>query len=354
MLNGVMMFYLLIILIIFAVFRSLRWLEKMLSRKKWKGLIIIPLYLLSMVLLAIIVRLFFFEICEVPSGSMEDTILIEDHVIINKMAYGPRMPRHITDISWLHVLYYFAYGAERYQQKTEEIKHKKRKRISGYSHIHRNDIIIFESPTGSDNLLIKRCVAIPGDTVRIQEGILYINHTKVEPPDLYKMNYEIYFDSSTTFHEEARKIKNSLYLRSNILIGSLNKSELEAIEKIKGYGRHRLDVIPPDTTGTSLWPPTHSKSWSKDQYGPIMIPLRESILPIDSTDIIPNEFMQLEDAAQIPENYYFVMGDNRHHSLDSRFWGLVPERSIKGRGSLVLFNSRKKFFWSRLMKILDD
>lgn len=347
------MSYLLVILVIFAGYRSLGWLDKKLIGKKWKWIVTVPLYLMSMILLAIIARLFFFEICVVPSGSMEDTILINDHVLINKMAYGPRLPRHITDMPWLQVLYYFAYGAEKYQQKIEEVQHKNRKRISGYTQVHRNDIIIFESPTGSGNLLIKRCVAIPGDTVHIQEGILYINNTRVEPPDLCKMNYKIYFDSSTTFQEQARKIRKPVYFRSDTLIGSLNKSELDAFKSIEGYRNHILIVTSSDTAGTSLWPSTFSNSWSKDHYGPLVIPMPKTIARIDSTDLLPNEFMHLEDMTRIPENYYFILGDNRNHSLDSRFWGLVPESSIKGKGSIVLFNYRHHLFWTRLLKNLN-
>lgn len=310
------------------------------------------MYLASMMILAILVRLFFLEICIVPSGSMEDTIQIKDHVIINKMAYGPRMPRHITDIPWLHVLYYFANGSEKYQQKIEEIKPSKRKRIKGYSSIKRNDIIVFESPTGSGNLLIKRCVAVPGDTVTMRGGVLYIGNTRAWQPDYFKMPYRITYDTASNFVEVAKKSLKAVYEISDTLVGKLNKSEFEVLKNIDGYQDFQLSLELPDTTASSIWPTNMAKTWSKDYYGPISLPVANTTTVIDSTDLIPNEFLPLEDPSSIPENYYFVMGDNRHNSIDSRAWGLVPESSIKGRGSMVLFNTRKGNFWKRMLRIL--
>ncbi len=345
--------YLLVILSIYLGYRSLQWFDHRLRVKKWRWIVLTPLYFIGMLGMAIIVRLFFFELCIVPSGSMEDTIKINDHVIINKMAYGPRMPRHITDIPWIHVLYYLTNGLERYQQKLDQIKSEKRNRISGYSHIKRNDIIIFESPIDdSRTLLIKRCVGLPGDTLSIDKGIVYINNEMTEQPDFYKIEYLITFDTLSNFVRDANSISNVLNVRGDTVLANLNKSQFEQIKNVKGFQNAAIHYAIPDTLGSGIWPSNRSKVWNKDHYGPLCIPVTGSKMNIDSSDATPNEFLYLSDATRIPENYYFVMGDNRNHSSDSRFWGLVPASSIKGKGSFILFNKKSGHPWSRFLRKL--
>ena len=92
-------------------------------RKSLKSsLLQLPVHLFFSLIFAIIIRIFILEICVVPSGSMEDTLLIGDRIIINKLAYGPRLPRSIVEIPWLHGLYFFVRGNETYLKEKNQLR----------------------------------------------------------------------------------------------------------------------------------------------------------------------------------------------------------------------------------------
>jgi len=322
------------------------------------------LYLLFPVILAITLRVFIFEICVVPTGSMEDTLLVGDRVIINKLSLGPRMPRSIVEVPWLHGLFFYLYGNRIYIEKKKETMQKSYRRWKGFKKIKHQDIIIFNSPTEKEKLLIKRVVALPGDTFEIRDGQVIINGIKQESPANSKRNYFLWpkeklnakkwLDSLNIKFFEAHNEKQSSHL-----VVKLSPKDLAAISK-KNYFDSITTAKERRLSRKSLWP--QNTSWTYYNFGPVIIP--QIGLKIDlSDDKMEKNYEHILDyelqkplnnysrRIEIKKNYYFVLGDNRDGSIDSRIFGLVPEDYIIGKGSLILFSSNKKTsLFSRSLK----
>jgi signal peptidase I len=178
--------------------------------------------------LAVVLRTFFIQAYKIPSGSMEQTLLIGDHIIVNKLVYGLRMPDSLFGLTPLAGE--IPYGKYLFQLEA----------------VHRGDVMVFVFPEDPSKDFIKRVVAIPGDTVEVRAGQLYLNGALAPPP-------------AGTHYE-----------------------------------------IAPDQRDDS----------ARDTHAPITIPLGQ----------------------------YFMMGDNRDRSYDSRFWGTVSRDAIEGRAMFVYWS----------------
>lgn len=201
--------------------------------------------------LLFLIQRFIFEIKIVPSESMLHTIEVGDYVLVNKLAYGAPIPSDIAQVPLLNLLNFFP--------KIRDIWSKwacRWNRLPGYSVIERGDIAVYISPVNPDRRLIKRVIAIPGDTFQIVRGKVYINKRPQQNPE------------------------------RAILIDS--------------------------TAETSRVPFPKEKEWTLNDYGPLIIP--------------PDSF--------------FMMGDYRGNSQDSRFYGFIPRSAFLGRG-IVLSIGRK-------------
>jgi len=248
--------------------------------------------LIILIIVTIIIRSFFLAAYKIPTGSMKNTLLFVDYIIISKFDYKLSTPRYIpfTQIEIPHTtLFNF-----------------KKPKI--------NDIVVFKFPGKKyDNVkdeklnLVKRIVAIPGDTLEIINRNLFINYKKIPSP---------------------------------IKMQSSNSKIISDGVKEKG-----------------IYP--EIKNWNADNYGPIIIPKKGDIIKLDIKNvsywksIIENDTdssnVSIEGTViningvplreyQLKQDYYFVMGDNRGNSLDSRFWGFVPEEYIIGRVLLIYWS----------------
>lgn len=251
----------------------------------------------------------------IPTGSMEDTILVGDFVLVNKFIYGSSSPRYIpfTEVQ----LPYFTLPAFKEPESTE--------------------IVVFEYPGDRDQLVadelgvnyVKRCIGTPGDTVEIVDKVVFVNGKELWRPTHIK-----YYQGR---------------------IGKFLKP------KPKGYGDPR--IFP------------KGMNWNEDNYGPLVIPKKGDIIPLDKTNveqwrtIIDREYgewvVDLKNGVvtikgvpvksyTFKKDYYFMMGDNRDDSLDSRFWGFVPRDMVIGQAFITLFSWDREIPFSQLFRLLGS
>ncbi|MDP3644657.1 MAG: signal peptidase I [Bacteroidota bacterium] len=172
-----------LILLFLSQFRFFVWLRK----KAW---ISTPITLIGIFLLAIAIRLFLIEIYAIPSGSMEDTLIVGDKVLVNKLQIGPRMPKSPFEIPWINLFFYLNKNTRTKMDSAWWNYH----RLNGFNTIRRNDVIVFNHPDAKSDFFIKRCIALPGDSLIIIDGMTFINGKVLDTSMLSKTNYQFYFN----------------------------------------------------------------------------------------------------------------------------------------------------------------
>ena len=281
------------------------------------------------------VRVFLFRVCVVPTDSMNNTLMEGDHVFVNKSAYGARVP--ITPLS-IHL------GNEKYFLDIIKLPYL---RLPGYSHVKRNDVVVFNLPI--DNGLpvderkeyIKRCIGLPGETISIKAGTIFINGHGI--PELQnRLNWY------------AIKSKNNASPVKDIF---LTNSESLTLEKNDTIASLEKKCFPLHNYAPSYFPNAPQLKWNPDNFGPLYIPKKEEKIVLNKISILlyqrvietyENNVLTFKNDTILingtPEkyytfkmNYYFVLGDNRYNSIDSRFWGFVPEDHLIGKAEFTGF-----------------
>ncbi|MFN2396855.1 MAG: signal peptidase I [Bacteroidales bacterium] len=278
-------------------------------------------YLFAVVLLAVWVRIFLFEIYTIPSGSMENTLWPGDRVLVLKLAYGPVLPQSPFDIPWFNVLFLVSDKAkQRFQEDWWAFR-----RLKGLDTPGHNDVMVFRSPHNRHEFFIKRCVGLPGDTLEI------INN---------------YLNKEINDAEITALLKNNFFHRVNEFIG------------------YDSIIIP-----NQVFPYSDFYHWSTTNYGPLRVPYKGMIFPLNDslvalygnvlTEIEGFDLLAVSQNAVSPSigavkefysfqnDYYFFLGDNRNASYDSRYFGFIPEQNIVGKAVLVLFNFRDGNFTNK-------
>ena len=338
---------------------------------------------------ATLVHLFIFQMYVIPTSSMERTLLIGDYLYVSKVAYGPQMPNTPLSFPFVHHTMPFSQTKKSFSEAIKWPYH----RLKGLKPIRRNDVVVFNFPAGDTVLLenqnvtyydtlrsfeesfgkeegrkrlnekytvisrpvdkrenyIKRCVGLPGDSLEVRNGKVWVNGEPQEAIPGLQYNYVV--QTSAPFTQYAI---DNLGIREYSGYGSgyyMNLTD-ELAEKVRGLSNvisvNRYIYTPND----EVFPQWGAPRWSQDNYGPIWIPkkgdtvqLTAENLPLFRRIIEAYEGHTLEerdgriviDGKEATEytfamNYYWMMGDNRHNSADSRFWGFVPEDPHRGQG----------------------
>jgi signal peptidase I len=255
-------------------------------------------------LVALILKIIFVEAYRIPTGSMENTLLVGDFLLVNKFVYGATTPRSIpfTEIR----VPFFRFPA---------LKDPKR-----------GDVVVFDFPGNTNELrsrevinYIKRLVGEPGDTVQIINKTLYVNSKEFPNPPDSKFSENI---SSSTY----------------------------------------TDIFP------------KGMPWNDDNYGPVVVPKKDDVIKITPDNLNQwKTFIQREghsirltadnkifidetenSSYKVEKNYYFMMGDNRNNSSDSRYWGFMPEDNIIGEAMIIYWSWNPEIPFSEFGKLFDS
>ena len=243
------------------------------------------------VLTAFLLKTFAVEAYRIPTGSMENTLLVGDFLLVNKLAYGFRTPSHVpfTNVA-MPIL-----------------------RLPVFGQVRRGDVVVFEYPGSYEEIrplalvnYVKRCIGLPGDTIRILHGRVIVNGTTLNLPPYAKPVDEYEFFS----------------------------------------GSRRATTFPPGLSFTQF------------NYGPLVVPRRGDSIHLDSNSVsrwkvfiereghsaVLNETGQViidglvTHHYVVERNYYFMLGDNRDNSLDSRYWGFVSSDNIVGEALMIYWS----------------
>lgn len=387
------------------------------------------------------INLFIFQNYQIPSSSLEKSLLVGDYLFVSKVSYGPRVPN--TPLSFPLV------------QNTLPILNCKSyldwpswdyKRVAGLGQIQRNDIVVFNFPAGDTvatlqqnpdyytlvqmygreavrmnkqsfgeiiyrpvdkrENYVKRCVGLPGDSLSIRNNQIYINGKAAQNPKNMQLNYFVETETPLTetmfrnwgvsrddympygqpctvtdpetlsflgFQPNANGAYNLVYRfpMTEAMVAQVKK--LPSVKKV---------IVEPEIIGgTMYYPVDYDNGWTRDNYGPIWIPKRGATIELTPENLAlyrrciknyeHNEMEEKDGVVYIngekattytfQYDYYWMMGDNRHNSADSRSWGFVPEDHIVGKPIMIwlsLDKDRSLFDggirWNRLFRWVDS
>jgi len=329
--------------------------------------------ILFAIVAATIVHTYFIQPFTIPTSSLEKTLLVGDFLFVSKFHYGARTPMTTIAAPMVHDTIP-GLKIKSYLPKFELPYF----RLPGFQNIKRNDIVVFNWPV--DTMLnmyhtdkyyykpidkktnyVKRCVGIPGDTLELRDGYVFINGKQNQLPDRARLqfSYEITFKRNINPNNIIALLKR-YDITDGLAYGSSQGSYLipaateEAISKLKNHPDVAQIMELKETKGSrnpGIFPQDVTYNWNNDNFGPLYIPgegdtinLNLEILPLykhlithyeGHTVSVKGNQILIDDTPTstytFEKDYYWMMGDNRHNSQDSRVWGFVPYDHVVGK-----------------------
>ncbi len=323
-----------------------------------------------------LINIFFLQSYAIPTSSMENEMLVGDKLFVSKVNYGPRIPMTPLALPYVHNS---IFGGASYTDAVQLPYY----RLPGFSAIKRNDIVVFnypgdvhkDIPVDKRTNYVKRCVAVAGESISIKNGQVLINEKESNKLVNLQHAYKIITNGNTfnpkvmrkngvkeimiqvpsgdyfmVKHGDLRQIKGQNYVMM------LTEKAAEEVGKMGNVMEIEKMVRPNGEPNPRIFPHDSNRRWSIDNFGPVYLPKRGDKLPLDSLNY-PLYELAIKHYENNPtlkwdgqqalikgkpvaeyefkQNYYFMMGDNRHNSEDSRYWGFVPEDHIVGKPVFV-------------------
>lgn len=396
---------------------------------------------------------FFFQNFQIPTTSLEKTMLAGDYLLVSKYHYGPRIP--MTPLSLPLFQHTVTIGNTNFCKSYIENPQVPYERMAGLTEVKRGNIVVFNYPNGDSVIAnspeidyyqvrdyymgglgmsqsqfekavgpvitrpvdrrenyVKRCVGLPGETIQIVERQLYVNGEEfANPKEMQQMRF-VYTNSPTSTIPTSFWRNLGIYTKGN---GTVNSDVREIVNNEFEYVAEHMHILPDSVTGqynhlycvnltdekaekvsqrkdvawvcleptefqstSGVFPNSPLFRWSQNNFGPLWIPKKGDKIELNAenealygrcirvyegntltSDGQGNYKVNGEpsDTYTFKMDYYWMMGDNRDNSLDSRFWGFVPEDHVVGTPLFIWISIDPEtgdFRWDRLFKAVKE
>ncbi|CAA9203700.1 hypothetical protein FLA105534_04880 [Flavobacterium bizetiae] len=374
--------------------------------------------LLFAIIVATLVHTYVIQPFTIPSSSLEKTLYTGDFLFVSKINFGARTPMTTVALPMVHDsipltgFKSYLFNDDFTQKETSLINKLQLPyfRFPSLEKIKRNEIVVFNQPADTlrdmDNFkpdrnyykpidkktnLVKRCVGMPGDSLEIRDGNIYINGKLDKLPESAKAQYNFLVDTKgQTISQDAlvhrygaregMKYENGDFALTNTgqYFLTLTDKEAAAIANnpvVKGVTKN----LSPKGEDGGVFPHIPSLGWNIDNFGPIYIPQKGKTVKLDlkslpfykriieeyeknTLKVHGNEIIingKVSNSYTFKQDYYWMMGDNRQNSLDARFWGYVPFDHVIGKPVFIWFSWDKdgkginKVRWNRVFSVVN-
>ena len=345
------------------------------------------------VIAATLVHTYFMQPYTIPTSSLEKSLLIGDFLFVSKFHYGARVPMTTVAAPMVHDT--LPLVKTKSYLKFPQLPYL---RFPALQKIKQNDIVVFSwpvdtveqffkktnrrirKPIDKKSNYVKRCVGIAGDSLEIRDGYVYINGKKNDLPDRARLQF--FYETDTDGKALSNKSLRSRYhvreggrLQDGNYVLNLSDDDAKLISKnptVKGLKKRLSEK----GQGEDVFPNVNSLNWNRDNFGPIYIPeagktvalnietlpfykqiiveYEKNSLRVENGKIFLNDSSDPVSSYTFKQDYYWMMGDNRHNSEDSRYWGYVPFDHVVGKPVFIWFSWNsdakgiEKVRWERL------
>ncbi len=341
---------------------------------------------------------------------MENSLLVGDYLFVSKLHYGTRTPKTPLQVPLTHQ-YIWGTKIPSYLDWIQLPQF----RLPGFSEVKRGDAVVFNLPVEQKGLVekystvlpdlnphpidlrvyyIKRCVAVAGDQIEIRQGQVYINGKPEINPVRMQSEYQV---SSNTLINETKVFRengiweynNTMDMLPDTAAASRHSYTVYTTPVIAARLKEQYDFItdvkevvtPAGFREYNLYPKSSLVNWNQDNYGPFLLPREGTTIELTPLNValygeaiqyyegnsdvsIENDKISIGgkvlDKYTFKQDYFFMMGDNRHRSADSRYWGMVPKDHVLGKAVFVWMSIDpnptsflNKIRWSRVFRFVN-